>query len=183
MKHSLLSSSDIDAKMEWHIAASKRHIDASMRHTVATGKLLAEIQKRNGTESIESKINRLTEMQQIFVRALLNSPEQQMTLIEIEKIVWNKNEGECVKPDTRRKFLQRLEEDMAKHAIWLLIEPLKHTSGDIWGTKSLNQQRKRRKIEKLLHFGTVGHKKGVPLSRSSKFDLLEYPLVQTITKE
>jgi hypothetical protein len=145
MRLSDLSSSEIDARVERHIVASIRHTDASKRHTVATKKLFAEIQKRKGVESIDSKINRLSEMQQIFVKALLDSPEHRMTVFEIEKKVWNTKEGECVESETRRKFLQRLEKAISEHAIPLLIEPLKRPNRDIYGYEIIELTKQKKK--------------------------------------
>jgi hypothetical protein len=142
---SLLSSSEIDVEMERHIAASIRHIDASKRHTIATEELLAEVKKRKGTESIESKINRLTEMRRIFVKALLNSQEREMTTLDIEKIVWQTKEDEDVNPETRRKFVQRLEKAMAKLAIPLFIESLSE-NGEVYAYRIIQLGMKKDKI-------------------------------------
>ena len=114
----------------------------------ASYKVQTEIRKRKGIEDIESKINRLSKNRRTFMLALWKAPNKQMETVELLKKVWgiSKNSKKGKKPETIRKFLQRLHESLEKFAILLFVEPVKDEKGKIYAYKIIQPKTKEKKI-------------------------------------
>jgi DNA-binding response OmpR family regulator len=118
MKLSTLSDSDLKAKHGRLLAAAC--------------KVWAEIERREGTESMPSQINRLRGKQRDFLLALWQAPKKRMTVVDIEKKVWG---DEWVERETFRKLMQRLESSIEKQGISLFIDSVFSKNGDVVGYK------------------------------------------------
>jgi DNA-binding response OmpR family regulator len=123
VKLSQLSTSALDALIDRHIAA--------------TNKLWAEKRRRQGVESIESQIACLPKKQRLFLLALWKAPNKRMTINALAKRVWNETDdpNTQVKPETIRKFIQRLETSIEEFKIPLFIDCVKLKNGDVYGYK------------------------------------------------
>ena len=107
------------------------------RRIAELDKLRTEIQRRKGTESIESQISRLPRKQRTFLLAIWNTPYKRMKLTDLTEIVWKETEDprKQVKPETIRNFVWRLETAIENKGIPLFIDTIKRDNGNIYGYK------------------------------------------------
>ncbi|MCL2710707.1 MAG: hypothetical protein FWE95_07490 [Planctomycetaceae bacterium] len=92
----------------------------------------AAIQRQKGAESIEQQVARLPKKQRAFVSTLLDARGQTVTLMDIEKDVWN---GRNKSEDYFRAFVGRIEKTFEQESIPLLIDISRRGNGDVIGYK------------------------------------------------
>jgi len=92
----------------------------------------AEIQRREGTENVEQQLARLPKKQRAFVSTLLDARGRTVTLMDIEKDVWN---GSNKSEDYFRAFVGRIEKTFGQENIPLLIDISRRENGDVIGYK------------------------------------------------
>ena len=103
-----------------------------MRLLNALCRVRAEIQRREGTESVEQQVARLPKKQRAFVATLLDARGRTVTLMDIEKNVWN---GRNKSEDYFRAFVGRIEKTFGQENIPLLIDISRRDNGDVVGYK------------------------------------------------
>jgi len=108
------------------------------KHTrllTAACKVWAEIQRREGSESIEVMATSLPQKQRSFLLALWNTQHKRMSIIDLEKKVWGTKDHESVPQETVRNLVWRLGNSIEKLGIPVFIDEVKRENGDIWGYK------------------------------------------------
>ena len=99
----------------------------------------AAIQRKKGTENISQQITRLPKKQRAFVSTLLEARGQTVTLVDIEKNVWN---GRAKSEDYFRAFVGRIEKTFGTEHLPLFIDCTRRKNGDVVGYRISKIQKK-----------------------------------------
>jgi DNA-binding response OmpR family regulator len=121
-----LTLTELEAKQE-------RLLNALCRVRVA-------MQRHRGTESVEQQIARIPKKQRAFVKTLLDARGRTVTLMDIEKNVWN---GREKSEDYFRAFVGRIEKTFGQENIPLFIDISKRENGDVIGYKIQKIRKKK----------------------------------------